>query len=68
MPNISGISAENKVRLDDNIKKVNSELDKYKQEEISRCGLQKEVAEAMWYTLSATSFIRSASSCMVIFG
>ena len=53
MPNISGISAENKVRLDDNIKKVNSELDKYKQEEISRCGLQKEVAEAMWYTLSA---------------
>ncbi len=52
MPNISGISVENKVRLDDYIKKVNSELDKYKQEEISCCGLQKEVAEAMWYTLS----------------
>lgn len=53
MPNISGISAENKVRLDHYIKKVNSELEKYKYEEISRCGLQKEVAEAMWYTLSA---------------
>lgn len=53
MPNISGISSENKVRLDDYIKKVNSELDKCKYEEMSRCGLQKEVAEAMWYTLSA---------------
>lgn len=53
MPNTSGISAENKVRLDDNIKKVNSELEKYKYEEISRCGLQKSVAEAMWYSLSA---------------
>lgn len=53
MPNISGISSENEVRLDDYIKKVNSELDKYKYEEMSRCGLQKEVAEAMWYTLSA---------------
>lgn len=53
MPNISGISSENKVRLDDYIKKVNSELDKYKYGEMSRCGLQKEVAEAMWYTLSA---------------
>lgn len=53
MPNISGISAENRVRLDQYIEKVNSELEKYKKAEISRCGLQKEVAEAMWYTLSA---------------
>ncbi len=53
MPNISGISAETKVRLDDYIEKVNSELEKYKYDEISHCGLQKEVAEAMWYTLSA---------------
>lgn len=53
MPNISGISAENKVRLDEYIEKVNSELEKYKEEELRGCGLQKEIAEAMWYTLSA---------------
>lgn len=53
MPNISGISEENRSRLDEYIEKVNSELDKYKYAEISRCGSQKEIAEAMWYTLSA---------------
>lgn len=53
MPNISGLSAENKVRFDGYIEKVNSELEKYKHAEISRCGLQKEIAEAMWYTLMA---------------
>lgn len=53
MPNISGLSAENKARLDEYIITVNSELEKYKCDELSRCGLQKEVAKAMWYTLSA---------------
>lgn len=53
MPNISGLSAENKVRFDQYIESVDLKLKNYKAEEISRCSLQKEVAEAMWYTLMA---------------
>ena len=59
MPNISGISAENKIRLDDNIKKVNSELDKYKQEEISCCGLQKKLPKrcGTLFRLAESAFV-----------
>lgn len=53
MPNVIGISEEYSVRLDEYIDRVNKELEKYREKEISCCNLQKEVAEAMWYTLSA---------------
>ena len=53
MQDISSISAENKAVLDGYIDLINSELDKYRSSEIKSCGLQKEIAEAMWYTLSA---------------
>lgn len=53
MPNISSISAESKAVFDGYIDLINSELDKYRSSEMESCGLQKEVADAMWYTLSA---------------
>lgn len=53
MSDISSISVKNKAVLDGYIDLINSELDKYRASEINGCGLQKEIAEAMWYTLSA---------------
>ena len=53
MPNISSISAESKAVFDGYIDLINSELDIYRASEMESCGLQKEVADAMWYTLSA---------------
>lgn len=53
MPSISSISVECKAVFDGYIDLINSELEKYGSSEIKSCGLQKEIAEAMWYTLSA---------------
>lgn len=49
----SFISEKNQARLDEYTKKINFELEKYMKKEAEGCDLQKEIAEAMSYTLFA---------------
>ncbi len=49
----SVISEKNQARLDEYMKKINLDLEEYMKKEVENCGLQKEIAEAMSYTLFA---------------
>lgn len=51
--NFNGLSEKNAVYFEDCISKINTAIDNYRDSLYAQCGKQKNVAEAMYYSLSA---------------